>query len=168
MIYTVGYQRYTLDSMRDLVDAIGVDLVIDVRSVPSSRKLGFSRKALSDAFGARYTWRGERLGGRGGGPTQSGLAELAADPRDVLLMCMEHLPGDCHRYHAIALPLAERQIECWHVVDQELIETAQVSRAIASEAAGDGCVYDCVSLSDVSASGGTPRERNALPNSVAD
>ena len=148
MIYTIGYQQLTPDRLAELMRDLHIDLLVDVRSVPQSRKKGFSRKALTARFGVHYEWRGDVLGGRGDGPTLAGIVTLANEKRNVMLMCLEHLPGDCHRYHAIALPLAERHVACWHVVDQELVETAQVTRAIASEAAGDGCVYSCASLPD--------------------
>lgn len=147
MIYTVGYQQHSPESLRALMDALHVDVLIDVRSSPSSRKKGFSRKSLQCLLGTHYEWRGDRLGGRGKGPTANGLAELETESRTVLLMCMEHLPGDCHRYHAIAAPLAKRSVECWHVVGQECIETKQVARALASS----DCRYDCASVADMSA-----------------
>lgn len=46
MIYTLGYQRHTPDTLSALLDSLRVESLIDVRSSPSSRKPGFSRKAL--------------------------------------------------------------------------------------------------------------------------
>jgi len=133
--------------MRDL----RIDALIDVRSVPQSRKRGFSRKALTARFGRHYEWRGDQLGGRGDGPTKSGLAALAKETRTVLLLCLEHLPGDCHRHHAIAVPLQARGVECRHVVDAEVVPTAEVTRALDSAACGE-CRYSAFSLPDVIAS----------------
>jgi uncharacterized protein (DUF488 family) len=148
MIYTIGYQRITPDYLANLMDSLRVDALIDVRSVPQSRKKGFSRKALASRFGARYEWRGDTLGGRGDGPTLRGITDLANEKRNVMLMCMEHLPGECHRYHAIAVPLKVRGVDIWHVLDDEVIETSEVMRAIASEASGQSCTYLCASLPD--------------------
>ena len=175
MIYTIGYQRLNPSTLAALLDALQVQLLIDVRSSPNSRKPGFSRKALETQLGLRYEWRGDRLGGRGDGPTKAGLDELAGETRTVMLMCLEHLPGDCHRYHAIALSLAARGVDCWHVVADEVLETAEVTRALAS----DECRYSCLSLADVVASlassgswslasGGTPSRRKAADSSTAD
>ena len=152
MIYSIGYQTLTPDYLSNLMDSLRVDVLIDVRSVPQSRKKGFSRKALAARFGARYEWRGDVLGGRGAGPTLKGITDLATEKRVVLLLCLEHLPGQCHRYHDIALPLKRRGVDVWHVVDQEIVETSEVLRALASEESGQGCVYSCASLSDFAAS----------------
>jgi uncharacterized protein (DUF488 family) len=152
MIYSIGYQGMSPQALLAVLDALKVEALIDVRSVPSSRKPGYSRKALQAALGARYEWRGDSLGGRGDGPTVDGLAALELEDRAVMLLCLERLPGECHRYHAIALPLADRKIEVWHVVGDEVIETLQVKRALASEAAGKGCTYDCAGLADFAAS----------------
>ena len=151
MIYTIGYQRLNPSTLAALLDALQVQLLIDVRSSPNSRKPGFSRKALETQLGLRYEWRGDRLGGRGDGPTKAGLDELAGETRTVMLMCLEHLPGDCHRYHAIAVPLFDRGIECRHIVDAEVVPTAEVMRAMHSEARG-AIRYSAFSLPDVIAS----------------
>ena len=151
MIYTIGYQQLTSDRLAELMRDLRIDLLVDVRSVPQSRKKGFSRKALTARFGRFYEWRGDVLGGRGKGPTETGLAALAKEPRTVLLMCMEHLPGDCHRFHSIAVPLFDRGIECRHIVDAEVVPTSEVMRAMNSEARG-AIRYSAFSLPDVIAS----------------
>jgi uncharacterized protein (DUF488 family) len=149
MLYTVGYQHYSPDQLRALLDRLRVGLLVDVRSSPNSRKKGYSRKALESFFGERYLWQGLELGGRGNGPTAAGLAWLrtmdANAPSPLMLMCLEYLPGDCHRYHQIALPLATAGVECWHVVDEEAIETLQVKRALET----DPPDYQCRALADV-------------------
>lgn len=40
MIYTVGYQRHTQETLIALMDSLRIDLLIDVRSSPNSRKPG--------------------------------------------------------------------------------------------------------------------------------
>jgi hypothetical protein len=68
---------------------------------------GFWRIELSALLGARYEWRGDRLGGDWGGspgPTPAGIAELAADVargRRLVLMCSEAGSASCHRHHLI-------------------------------------------------------------------
>ena len=152
MIYTIGYQQLTPGRLAELMRDLHIDLLVDVRSVPQSRKKGFSRKALTARFGVHYEWRGDVLGGRGDGPTKAGLAALAKESRAVLLMCLEHLPGDCHRHHAIAIPLQELGVACRHVVDAEVVPTEEVTRALKSAANGGECRYSAFSLPDVIAS----------------
>ena len=148
MIYTIGYQNLTPPQLRNLMDSLRVDLLIDVRSVPRSRKRGFSQTSLLALFGTRYEWRGDRLGGRSPGVTKAGLDELASDKRNLMLLCLEHLPGDCHRHHAIAVPLDKRGVACLHVVDNEAVPTYEVTRALDSAQHGD-CAYSAFSLADV-------------------
>jgi len=45
-VYTIGYQGHTVSSIIDVLQAHKIELLIDVRQNPSSRKPGFSRKGL--------------------------------------------------------------------------------------------------------------------------
>ena len=60
-IYTLGYEGVSTDHFLDLLQAAGVQTVVDVRDNPYSRKAGFSKKPLSDAVesaGLKYvSWR---------------------------------------------------------------------------------------------------------------
>ena len=49
---TVGYERDTQGSVIDRLKTAGVELVIDVRAVASSRKAGFSKTLLSASLNA--------------------------------------------------------------------------------------------------------------------
>jgi uncharacterized protein (DUF488 family) len=129
-IYTIGYQRLHAADLRRVMDVLGCDVLIDVRSVPSSRRPGFSRRALTDALTGRYEWRGDVLGGRGHGPQLSALRALLDDSRTVLVMCQEEAPGDCHRHYAIGLPLARMGATVTHVYRDELIEANELQRAM--------------------------------------
>src|SRR5260370_21964067 len=46
-VFTIGYQYHTLSSIIDVLHANKVDLLVDVRQNPISRKPGFSKKGLS-------------------------------------------------------------------------------------------------------------------------
>jgi uncharacterized protein (DUF488 family) len=60
-IYTLGYEGVSMDHFLDLLQAAGVQTVVDVRDNPYSRKAGFSKKPLSEAVegaGLKYvSWR---------------------------------------------------------------------------------------------------------------
>jgi uncharacterized protein (DUF488 family) len=118
MIYTIGYQRITLDDLKKVMDGLKIDKLIDVRSVPYSRwKPEFNKSALAAALGPRYCWKGYMLGGKTGPLKEEGieyLANLPAD-RNYLLMCMEADPRDCHRFQDIGLRLLARGIDITHV-----------------------------------------------------
>lgn len=135
MIYSLGYQHLSADDIDAVLEIIGADLLVDVRSVPSSRKRGFSRAALSERLGDRYAWRGDSLGGKGRGPTEEGLRWLAeaAEGRTIALMCLEEAPGDCHRHGSIALPLLERGIDVRHVYLDVVVSASELDRSIQEQ-----------------------------------
>lgn len=122
-LYTIGYEGADLaDFLRRLIQA-GVDLLIDVRELPLSRRKGFSKTSLAAALekrGIRYIHRKEL-----GAPKsirhelretgdykkyfrrfntyietkQATLERLAEDHASisVALMCFEKNPAECHR-----------------------------------------------------------------------
>ena len=102
-IYSWGYDNSTPDRLEELAETLAAR-VIDVRSVPNSRRPGFGRRQLEALLGVRYVWKGETLGGRAPGVTPQGLAYLRSLPpeENVILLCKEAAPGDCHRHFAIA------------------------------------------------------------------
>ncbi len=51
--FTVGYEGRTLDEFIDLLQAAGIERVVDVRELPLSRKRGFSKTKLADALSRR-------------------------------------------------------------------------------------------------------------------
>ena len=56
-IFTIGYSGATLPNVLSVLSNASIDLVIDVRELPISRKRGFSKNALSSALqgkGIRY------------------------------------------------------------------------------------------------------------------
>lgn len=123
MIYTVGYEGRTAESLVELLRLAGADLVVDVRLTPISRKPGLSKTALSDALGeagidyvhdrrlgnprenregfrtgdvkrARSVFR--RLLSNGAGEALEDILDLAED-RKVALLCYERDADRCHR-----------------------------------------------------------------------
>lgn len=132
MIYSIGYQRLSVDHLDALLALLGADLLVDIRSVPSSRKRGFSRAALAERLGDRYAWRGDSLGGRGVGPTSEGLRWLAETSAEstIALMCLEEAPGDCHRHRDIAVPLIDRGIDVRHVYIDVLVTASELEKTI--------------------------------------
>lgn len=121
-IVSVGYEGRTLDDFVALLRRNRVDVVVDVRLTPISRKKGFSKSALSAALhevGIGYRHEAElgnpkdnRDGFRrglksartryhkhllnGAGPTLDSVIELARSRR-IALLCFEREHGECHR-----------------------------------------------------------------------
>ena len=47
-IYTVGYEGSTIEDFIETLRLAGIELVVDVRDLPLSRKRGFSKRALGE------------------------------------------------------------------------------------------------------------------------
>ena len=67
-VCTVGHGARPIEALLALLTDAGVDILVDVRRFPGSRRHPqFGRDALAAAVtsaGLRYTWQGETLGGR--------------------------------------------------------------------------------------------------------
>jgi uncharacterized protein (DUF488 family) len=97
LIFTLGYAGpLTTQRLLEIAQALDA-LVIDVRSVPRSRKSGFCKTKLGDLLGKRYLPLGHLLGGRPPGVLPEGIAQVRSlsAKRDVILMCMEEEPEQC-------------------------------------------------------------------------
>ena len=122
MIYSIGYEKTTIEELTKIMEERNIQVLIDVRSRPYSRrsdKYEFNKNRLSARFGKRYEWHGEDLGGLHGPATKEGIQFLKWEnegPRDVLiLMCLENNPRDCHRYQDIGVRLIKAGIDMIHL-----------------------------------------------------
>ncbi|QQN73823.1 DUF488 family protein [Croceicoccus sp. YJ47] len=48
-IWTIGYEQATVPALIDALTAAGIELLVDVRALPLSRRPGFSKTALAGA-----------------------------------------------------------------------------------------------------------------------
>jgi uncharacterized protein (DUF488 family) len=122
VVFTIGYQGKSIDSLVDVLRSEDVELLVDVRLNAMSRKPGFSRRRLADALaagGIEYLHE-PRLGN----PTDNRPGFAAGDPashefyrvrlhaearsayeevvrlaaeRPVALLCYEADHRTCHR-----------------------------------------------------------------------
>jgi uncharacterized protein (DUF488 family) len=122
-IYSVGYEGMTVDAMIERLVGSKVTTLVDVRLNPSSRRPGWSRKALTaslDEAGITYVHekllgnppenrdsfrRGDGEEGReamrerlsnGSAPALDRLIEMASGDR-VAVLCVERERERCHR-----------------------------------------------------------------------
>lgn len=121
-VFTIGYEGASVADFIATLDLAGIDVLLDIREIPISRRPGFSKSVLSDALtAAGLTYRHEK---RLGSPaairhrlhedgdytaffrdfrrylkTQAALlTQLAEDlTGNVALMCYERDPQTCHR-----------------------------------------------------------------------
>ena len=144
-VFTIGHSDHSLEAFLALLSNHGVTAVADVRSAPFSRFCPqFNRGPLCAALkdhGIRYTFLGQKLGGRSPDPshyrdrrTRYELVARTSRFRDgvdrvvagaaryrIALMCAEKEPLDCHRTLLVAPALAARGVAVVHVLaDGEL------------------------------------------------
>jgi uncharacterized protein (DUF488 family) len=133
MVKTIGHSNHPIERFVDLLKAGGVEAVVDVRSMPYSRRFPqFGRERLAQslsAAGILYRYEGAALGGKPkDGAGYEALAErpdfrhaldrLIAGAADttLCLMCAEKEPLDCHRTVLVSRRLAERGAEIEHLL----------------------------------------------------
>lgn len=123
-IWTIGYEQATVPAVIAALEQAGVELLVDVRALPLSRRPGFSKSALAQALGeAGISYRhmkplGTPADGRAAAragdhaalvriyagqlelpEAMAAAGELAglAGERRVALLCYERDAGQCHR-----------------------------------------------------------------------
>jgi uncharacterized protein (DUF488 family) len=154
MIRTIGHSSHPIERFIALLKAGGVQRLIDVRSMPYSRRFPqFGRERLARALagaGIDYAWEGAALGGKpagGGGyeamaarpDFQAALARLAEQSAGSMLclMCAEKEPLDCHRTLLVSRRLAERGFAIEHLLaDGTVRPHAEVEETLLAKAAG--------------------------------
>jgi uncharacterized protein (DUF488 family) len=147
-LFSVGHSNHELPHFIDLLHAVNVSAVADVRSSPFSRRLPQFNRAVLEAGlsrgGIAYVYLGDLLGGR---PSphdlyddegrvdyervrktaffQEGLMRLLHGTERYLLamLCAEADPLDCHRGLMIAPALVEQGIEPLHLRKDGSVET---------------------------------------------
>ena len=145
-LLTIGHSNLPADHFLALLQNAGVNAVVDVRSVPFSRRFPwFSGNALAERLrtsAIAYTALGDALGGRPRDPTlycdgiadyeamaatdafRAGLERVVDELRRqrLCLMCAEREPLDCHRCLLLARALAKRGVAAGHILVDGTIE----------------------------------------------
>jgi uncharacterized protein (DUF488 family) len=159
-IRTIGHSNHPIERFVGLLKAGGVERLIDVRSMPWSRRFPqFGRERLAKSLaeaGIAYAWEGEALGGKpkaGGGyddlaarrEFEEAIGRLIADRRatSLCLMCAEKEPLDCHRTVLVARRLAERGIPIEHLLaDGTAKPHAEIEEALLDKVGGGADLFD--------------------------
>jgi uncharacterized protein (DUF488 family) len=145
LIHTIGHSTRTNEILVALLQAHAVELLIDVRRWPASRRHPqFNRQALADSLqgqGIAYLWRGDLGGFRKAAADSVNTAwrvgafrayadfmltaefetimkdmEQLAHERRAALMCAEALPWQCHR-QLLADAFVVRRWQVRHIFD---------------------------------------------------
>ena len=134
-LWTIGHSNHGAEKFLDLLSRHGIACVVDVRSIPYSRRNPqFNREKLGQSLSSRdiaYVWEGEVLGGkrdfrqnpeffnaegridwmkvRRGEDFIRAMSRLRTrvgkEPTAVL--CAEENPRNCHRLHLVSAAWAE-------------------------------------------------------------
>jgi len=147
-VFTIGHSNVAAERIVELLKQHGIEVLIDVRSVPYSRhNPQFNRDSFQHvlkAAGIEYAYAGQYLGGRPDDPTcyegeqvqyklimdkpwyQKGIDQLIeiARGRRVALMCSEEDPLRCHRHNLIAQTLLKRGVTVLHIRGDGRLEQA--------------------------------------------
>ena len=168
-LYTVGHSNRTLDELLGTLVAAGIEVLVDVRARPASRRNPqFNEPALREALartGIGYRWAGRALGGMRAGRPESPHAALAgsglqsyadhtaseafehaaselerrAATTAVTVMCAERDPLSCHR-SLIADWLLLRGARVVHLLDA--YERREHALRPEARRVGEQLVYD--------------------------
>ncbi len=149
-IYTIGHSNQSLDSFLKLLLDNGIQVLVDVRSIPRSKYASqFDSARLKEAItkaGLSYLYFGKEIGGKPSNPafydtegyvlydriaqspdfikTIDRLIEGIAKYK-VAIMCSEEDPTECHRRLLIGKVLSNLGIEGLHIRADGRIQSEQ-------------------------------------------
>jgi len=118
-----------MEKFLELLREHGVEVLVDVRSFPTSKVEHFKRERMEQLLPEselKYVWLGEALGGYRRGEYKAHmrtklfregikrLLEIATQKR-TCIMCMEPNPKHCHRRH-ISAHLGRKGVEVIHII----------------------------------------------------
>jgi uncharacterized protein (DUF488 family) len=139
-VYSIGHSNQHLEDFMEVLQRVGIESLVDVRSQPVSRfSPQFNRKRLADSLeqlGMHYLFMGDALGGRPSGREfydangyvlynrlaetpefKAGLARLMkmVEAEPVAVMCAEEDPAGCHRRLLVGRALADLGVSMLHL-----------------------------------------------------
>jgi uncharacterized protein (DUF488 family) len=129
-IYTIGHSTRSFEELVQILQSRDVTLLADVRAIPRSRFYPhFNRPYLEEHLPMRYSWMGDRLGGKNANQIpphiyQQGIDDLVelSKHETVCIMCSEGTPtptkwtpAGCHRWHTISPLLEAKGVEVLHL-----------------------------------------------------
>lgn len=128
-IWTIGHSNRSIDVFLELLDEHGIQVLLDVRSFPTSKIEHFKREQMKKwlpEHGIEYVWLGNELGGyrRGGYKRhmrtklfREGIKQLLeiAKAKRACIMCMEVTPKYCHR-RFISAHLERKGVKMIHII----------------------------------------------------
>ncbi len=134
-LWTIGHSNHSEEKFLDLLSRHGIACVVDVRSIPYSRRNPqFSREKMDQGLSSRdivYIWEGDALGGKRDFTKNPeffdaqgridwmkvrlsknftrAMKRLRAlvEKTPTAILCAEENPRNCHRFHLISAAWVE-------------------------------------------------------------
>ena len=150
-LYSIGHSNQTFEQFLEMLQSQGINVIVDVRSVPASKYTPqFNREPLQAALnrsGIHYMWFGEEFGARRTDAldadnkvdfekavqtpaflrgTERVLNGLQKGYR-ISLMCSEAHPLECHRFAMVSRWFYEHGVDMQHIVHDENGQTVAIS-----------------------------------------
>ncbi len=124
MLFTMGHERQSLESLARIMRANRITFLVDVRSKPFSRQREFCMPALREALCDSYIWRPDLGGLDGNVISEESLSWLGqkASIQNILIMCKEDDPDQCHR-SKIAQRLRAHGVKVEHLTSRRMKAT---------------------------------------------
>ena len=149
-LYSIGHSNQSFDEFLEMLQSQGINVIVDVRSVPASKYTPqFNCEPLQAALnraGIHYMWFGEEFGARRTDAldadnkvdfekavqtpaflrgTERVLNGLQKGYR-ISLMCSEAHPLECHRFAMVSRWFFEHGVDMQHIVHDENGQTVTV------------------------------------------
>jgi hypothetical protein len=130
MVYTIGFNGFTSESMVEVFRALNVNVLVDCCWKPN--------RALRAVLNDQYEWAGDRLSAGRTSDTvrEKGYAWLLSQVtagKSVLMTYREEEPWRCRRHSEIAIALLDRGVEVTHVHNDQLILASELQAALDEE-----------------------------------
>jgi hypothetical protein len=148
VVFTIGHSIHSMDKLISLLNANKIDVLVDIRSEPFSRKVPhFNKDNLEGEIkksGLKYLFLGKELGGRPSNREfydeegfvlysriaesqdfQGGIERIVKGIKDfrVALMCSEENPLNCHRNLLVGRVLSSRNVRILYIRGDGSIQT---------------------------------------------
>lgn len=133
VIYTIGTSVRTTEEFLSILKAFGIEILVDIRSFPTSRFNHFKKEELENLLlkeGIEYLYLGKELGGyrREGYKKHMESKEFRkgihivstlANNRKVVLTCAERFPWRCHRLLVASAIEKDKKFQVVHIIDKD-------------------------------------------------
>ncbi len=149
-VFTIGHSNLTFMKFLALLQQHNITHIIDIRSIPYSRRAPWSNKSrlpgMLKPLHIRYTYLGHKLGGKKPNLEQY-TKQQQASPEEVYLqavdmvlnlsnrdhlalLCAESDPANCHRQHVVAQTLLNQGVKVVHILKDGSLKDAWPEPAV--------------------------------------